>query len=809
MMNVRRRRTRATIRRSARVIGTTFNQRFTLEHELGRGGMGAVYRATDQVLGRRVAIKVLKEHSGAEVGARLRLEAQILARLLHENIVRLYDFGAANDTHFLVMEEVDGPSFARRWRQVPLNERLRIIAQVADALDYAHHQGVIHRDIKPGNVLLTSADAAKLSDFGLSLIAEQVQDTDAVRGTPHFMSPEQAQARKLDHRSDLYSLGVMLYECAAGECPFHGQPLSIIAQHVNNVPQPPRTRNPAVSRELEALILALLAKDPAGRPSSGRAVAQALRDEIARLADGPTRAPAARDGVLAADSFRPGPSHTPTVAMPSAPPAAMPRLATPRGTTPLVREMLEEILNEPLILTPDERYLCGHYLAFLLGGSRRRGLLLRRPSDARNADRARLLLAMTGAMMAGGGAEAVARAARLLDERTEVRAALNPVVVMKYLASRDTAPRRKRFRLVREQLRDASPYAQKQMADAQGLLNPGLMPQELADLRKVAPERTEVDDLLVGRWNRVAEVWRDQPELRQAVLRYAARPVLGDPASEELWPEVVYPLIERARRQRQFRPQYERVWDYLCARVLHVPDAGVRLDRAISRAVPRQVVAALDEEIDDLVDDSEIDMEPAAHADARRESRLADQFASSGISLAEIVTDLPPDDQGVVGLVTPDPVRFTQGQLRELWQEAVAAMRQPGARSSHRNVAIGGPYRLAVVPSVRGRSAGTVAIQGMANKQIEMLTPSLRLASASGRPIVAVWVYHDNSLAITYTDFQGSERYILWHASNAQQFNFGDAAELNHMAYHLGLEAPDQLDRALSKRFRPRNPTNA
>ena len=110
---------------------------------------------------------------GDEVGRKIRLEAQILARLLHENVVRLYDFGVADGIYFFVMEEVDGPSFSKRWKQLPLAERLRIIAQVADALDYAHHQGVIHRDIKPANVLLTSADQAKLSDFGLSLIAEQ------------------------------------------------------------------------------------------------------------------------------------------------------------------------------------------------------------------------------------------------------------------------------------------------------------------------------------------------------------------------------------------------------------------------------------------------------------------------------------------------------------------------------------------------------------------------------------------------------------------------------------------------------------
>jgi serine/threonine protein kinase len=140
-------------------IGTTLKERFLLEKELGHGGMGAVYQATDQILQRSVAIKVLRERSGEEVGKKLRLEAQIAARLLHENVVRIYDFDKADQTYFLVMEEVNGTSYAKRWRHLPLEDRLRILAQVADALDYAHHQGVVHRDVKPGNVLLTAADS--------------------------------------------------------------------------------------------------------------------------------------------------------------------------------------------------------------------------------------------------------------------------------------------------------------------------------------------------------------------------------------------------------------------------------------------------------------------------------------------------------------------------------------------------------------------------------------------------------------------------------------------------------------------------
>src|SRR4051812_32618811 len=159
--------------------------------------MGAVFRAVDQVLQRSVAIKVLKEHGGEEVGKKIRLEAQILARLMHENVVRIYDFGEADGGYFLVMEEVDGSSFAKRWRRLSQAERLRVNAEVAEALDYAHHQGVIHRDVKPANVLLTAADRAKLSDFGLSMMAEAKDESGIIRGTPLYMSPEQARGKRL------------------------------------------------------------------------------------------------------------------------------------------------------------------------------------------------------------------------------------------------------------------------------------------------------------------------------------------------------------------------------------------------------------------------------------------------------------------------------------------------------------------------------------------------------------------------------------------------------------------------------------
>ncbi len=239
-------------------VGATLGERFTLDLELGQGGMGTVYRATDQLLGRNVAIKLLRESRTNGDTEQIQLEAQILARLVHDKIVRLYDLGESEGTYYLVMEEVNGPSFANRWRDLPLADRLRICGQVAEALDYAHQQGVVHRDVKPGNVLLTSNDDAKLSDFGLSLLSEDAGNpTWTIRGTPRYLSPEQAQGKPLDYRTDLYSLGVMLYECATGDVPFAGDALGMMNQHIHSAPPSPRLRNSEIWFTLENLILAL------------------------------------------------------------------------------------------------------------------------------------------------------------------------------------------------------------------------------------------------------------------------------------------------------------------------------------------------------------------------------------------------------------------------------------------------------------------------------------------------------------------------------------------------------------------------
>jgi serine/threonine-protein kinase len=815
--------------------------------------MGAVYSATDVLLERKVAIKVLKEQSGEDVGKKLRLEARIAARLLHENVVRIYDFGCADATYFLVMEEVNGTSYSKRWRHLSLAGRLQVLAQVAEALDYAHHAGIVHHDVKPANVLLTATDVSKLSDFGLSTVAHQGDLTRVIRGTPHYMSPEQTRGGWLDYRTDLYSLGVMIYESATGGAPFTGTSTSIMSQHVSTEPERPRARNGLVSPELEALIMSLLAKRPEDRPGSGAAVSNALREQIQRIKEeerpgqrSAERWPgafkervASRWSVPVAPEPVPG-SHgsvtsgpaTTAISFPiattqkgrgteSVRPGAQPlsALATTTGTrgltaltgSPLARRMLELVLAEPVVLSPDERYLSGHYLAFLLSGSRRHGLFLRRPLEPRNADRGRLLLSLTYALLADATDEAIRESAALLEQRIEVRPALSPIVVAKYLACRDNPTKRKLFRQTRMAIGQASRYAQKRMIDANGVLNPGLMPQRLEDLNLLAPVRTEVNDVLVERWNRVADVWRYEVEFRTAVLRYATCNAHRDPASTGLWPEVVYPLIERARWHRRVRTRTEAVWDYISGKLMHVPGAGVALDRALDRAMPAPLVAHFDESLELMVENAQLDDDEADPFAADVTDRLAASLTHSRSNLAELAAEPPEADKtkGLLRLTDPNPLRFSQGQLHELWEEALQflehqAIARPGTKpKGHRPIPIG-PFRLAVIPSIRGRAAGQIAIQGMPNKQIELTTPALRTKGSAGKLLLAVWVYCDNSLVVVHLDFMNTQRYVLWHAPKSHQLNFDDLADLRHELCTLGLEVPDQLDQALCRWFQPR-----
>jgi serine/threonine protein kinase len=831
-------------------VGTTLSNRFTLEKELGQGGMGTVYRATDQLLGRNVAIKLLKESGTEQDAEQIRLEAQILARLLHDQIVRLYDFGASDGHYFLIMEEVNGPSFSNRLRDLRLDDRLRICGQVAGALDYAHHQGVIHRDVKPGNVLLTPSDDAKLSDFGLSLVTSDRKDhSGTIRGTPFYMSPEQARGKPLDHRTDLYSVGVMLYECATGDMPFDGNAMSVMSQHITREPTAPRFKNPEISSTLESLILSLLEKSPTKRPASGKIVARALVDEaerarrLDRINPGPRRpvehrpvdSPPPLSSTIGESNAALAPANgtgrvnsridAPSITEPphegvaghsdlTQPPPSPKKDPLDASRTlsvtlpgpynhPVAREMLTEMLATPTVISPEERYLCGHYLAYLLGGSRRHGIFLRRPLDARNADRARLLLAMTWLSCVEPTDEAIERASTLLEDRPDVRAALSPVVVITYLASRSTPSKRKRFRQIRKRLQEASAHARRTMLDANGVLNPGMMPRTLDDLATIAPPRKTLDAHRVSLWNRVADVWRHEDDFRQAVLRYATRSDDLGTVSAELWPEVVYPLIERAHWQRTFRPRHEAIWDYVVGKLLHVPLRGVKLDRMMVIVIPPEVAKQFDEDLLAFVDDPWIDEDDASPSESQV-SRERRPFYVGGT----IPRDEPPsdDDAPIVKVTIPlaraEPFLFTQNVLGSLWEGAMDLQgnsSRPGM--IHRTIPVG-QYELAVVPTGRGqgRSAVRAVLKGMQQgKQIEIFTPSALTRGNTSKSVIAIWIYQDASIAVVHLDFQYKERYILWHAPDAHQFNFDHLEEMRQRLSTANLQVPDQLDGILSK----------
>ncbi len=275
------------------MIGSLLNERYRLDAEVGRGGMGVVYRAHDILLDRDVAVKVLSvPELGAESHARLLREAQAAAGLNHSNIVSVYDAGEAQipDTKgpadpagtagpmpFVVMELVEGPSLHDR-RPDSLEETVAVARQVCAALEHAHSHGIVHRDLKPENVLITPGAVAKLSDFGLAhSVASRLTSQGTVVGTVFYLAPEVVLRQGVDVRADLYALGVMLYELVAGELPFTGDdPLSVISQHLHAVAVPPRAKNADIPPALDALIVRLLSKDPDGRPGSAAEVLRSL-----------------------------------------------------------------------------------------------------------------------------------------------------------------------------------------------------------------------------------------------------------------------------------------------------------------------------------------------------------------------------------------------------------------------------------------------------------------------------------------------------------------------------------------------------
>jgi len=260
--------------------------RYKVTKKLGEGGRGIVFKAEDTRLGRTVAIKVIKsEGLDQESFARFEQEAKATASLSHPHIVAIYDIGQEGESHYLILEFVDGPNLGGLIRSQPgarcdAATTIRIGSQVCQALEYAHSHGILHRDIKPENIMITSAGLPKLMDFGLAraLGGPNLTQRGVIVGTPAYLPPEQALGKHSDARSDLYSLGCVLYEMVTGRPPFHGdEPVKVIFSHINDLPVMPRKLAPEIPEALEQVILKLLAKDPDRRYQSAGELFQALK----------------------------------------------------------------------------------------------------------------------------------------------------------------------------------------------------------------------------------------------------------------------------------------------------------------------------------------------------------------------------------------------------------------------------------------------------------------------------------------------------------------------------------------------------
>ncbi len=266
--------------------GTILRERYRLDSELGRGGMGTVYRATDLELQREVAVKVLSAtYQNSDARERLIREARAAAALNHPHIVTIHDVGEVNGIPFLVMELVSGPRLSQA-RPTEFSRVVMIASQICDALEHAHNNRIVHRDLKPDNVLLSGSGNSgnvKLADLGLALpaYAERISRAGIIVGTAAYMAPEQALGQAIDGRADLYALGVLLYELTTGRVPFHGDdPLTIVSQHVHAPVVPPRVLRADIPRGLETIIVRLLAKDPAQRFSSASKTRAALLESL-------------------------------------------------------------------------------------------------------------------------------------------------------------------------------------------------------------------------------------------------------------------------------------------------------------------------------------------------------------------------------------------------------------------------------------------------------------------------------------------------------------------------------------------------
>jgi beta-lactam-binding protein with PASTA domain/predicted Ser/Thr protein kinase len=269
--------------------GTIFAGRYRLERKLGSGGMADVWLAEDQELGRKVAIKMLHERyaNDTQFVERFRREATHAAGLSHPNVVSIYDRGEAEGSYFIVMEYVEGRTLKELLvtrGPCPVPVAISYVRQVLAALRYAHRNGIVHRDIKPHNVLVDHEGRVKVADFGIARAgSSQITEAGSIIGTAQYLSPEQARGAPVDESSDLYSTGIVLYELMTGTVPFNGEtPVEIAMKHLSQVPAAPSTHRPEIPRDLDYVALRALAKDPSDRYHS----AEEMDSDLERIARG-------------------------------------------------------------------------------------------------------------------------------------------------------------------------------------------------------------------------------------------------------------------------------------------------------------------------------------------------------------------------------------------------------------------------------------------------------------------------------------------------------------------------------------------
>ncbi|MFJ3161081.1 serine/threonine-protein kinase [Streptomyces kanasensis] len=286
--------------------------RYRLLEVIGRGGMGEVWRATDESLGRRVAVKCLKplgpQHDPGSVRVlreRFRREARVAASLQHRGVTVVHDFGESDGTPFLVMEHLEGRNLSQllednKHHPLPVDDVVDIAEQVADALAYTHRQGIVHRDLKPANIMRLADGTVKICDFGIARLdagpghSSRLTSGEITLGTPHYMSPEQIGGGRVDHRSDLYSLGCVLYEISTGVPPFdQDDAWGILVGHRDTPPEPPRTHRAELPAPFERIVLDLLAKTPDARPADAGDVRRRISGARGAVPAGATALPTA------------------------------------------------------------------------------------------------------------------------------------------------------------------------------------------------------------------------------------------------------------------------------------------------------------------------------------------------------------------------------------------------------------------------------------------------------------------------------------------------------------------------------------